>query len=111
MISALTGSVSPGNDTWLVDSGSYKHMTCYKDSLSCLIQKEFPHKVMVGDYYQYSIKGMGETSYKLDVGKSMKMKDVLYVPRLKNILFSIPSLDKKGFRVSFVDGEVLIWTK
>ena len=30
LISALTGPVSPGNDTWLVDSGSYKHMIVYK---------------------------------------------------------------------------------
>ena len=37
LISALTGSVSPGNDTWLVDSGSSMHMTGYKGSLSCLV--------------------------------------------------------------------------
>ena len=36
LISALTRSVSPGNDTWLVDSGASKHMTGYKDSLSLL---------------------------------------------------------------------------
>jgi len=41
----------------------------------------------------------------------MKMKDVLYVPSLKNNLLSISSLDKKGFRVSFIDGEVLMWSK
>ena len=35
--SALTGSVSPGNETWLVDSGASKYMTGYKDSLSCLV--------------------------------------------------------------------------
>ena len=58
-------------------------MTGYKDSISCLVQKDSPHKVMLGDYYQYPIKGMGEFSYKLDYGKSMKMKDVLYVPGLK----------------------------
>ena len=37
LISALMGSVSHGSDTWLVDSGASKHMTCYKDSLSCLV--------------------------------------------------------------------------
>ena len=79
MISTLTGSISPRTVTWLVDSGASKHMTGYKDSLSCLVQKESPHKVMLGDDYQYPIKGMGEASYKLDSGKSMKMKDVLYV--------------------------------
>ena len=41
----------------------------------------------------------------------MKMKDVLYVLGLKKNLLSISSLDKKGFRVAFVDGKVLMWTK
>ena len=111
LISALTGSVSPGNDTWLVDSGSSKHMTGYKDSLSCLVQKESPHKVMLGDDSQYPIKEMGKASYKLDSRKSMKMKDVLYVPRLKKNLLSILALDKRGFIVSFIDGKVLMWSK
>jgi hypothetical protein len=41
----------------------------------------------------------------------MKMKDVLYVPGLTKNLLSISSLDKKGFRVAFIDGEVLMWPK
>ena len=57
---------------------------------------------MLGDYSQYPIIGIGEASYKLDYGKSMKMKGVLYVPGLKKNLLSISSLDKKGFRVAFV---------
>ena len=97
-----------GNDTWLVDNGSSKHMTCYKDSLSCLVQKESSHKVMLGDDSQYPIKGIGEASYKLYFGKPVKMKDVIYVPGLKkNIIFIYP-LDKKGFKVDFVDGKFLM---
>ena len=111
LIFALTRPVSPGNDTWLVDSGASKHMTGYEDSLSCFVQKESPHKVMLRDDSQYPIKGMGEASYKLDFGKSMNMKDVLYVPWLKKNLLSYSALDKKGFRVAFVDGKVLMWTK
>jgi hypothetical protein len=41
----------------------------------------------------------------------MKMKDVLYVPGLTKKLLSISSLDKKGFRITFIDGEVLMWPK
>ena len=41
----------------------------------------------------------------------MKMKEVLYVPSLKKNLLSISALDKKGFRVAFVDGEVIMWSK
>ena len=36
------------------------------------------------------------------------MKDVLYVPGLKKNLPSIWALDKKGFGVAFIDGEVLM---
>ena len=66
---------------------------------------------MLGDDSQYPIKGMGEASYKLDFGKSMKMNDVLYAPGLKNSLLSFSALDKKGFRVAFIDGKVLMWSK
>ena len=86
LISALTGSFSPRNDTWLVDSGASKQMRGYKDSLSCLVKKYSPHKVMLGDDSQYPIKGMGEASYKLDFGNSMKMKDILYVPSICRFL-------------------------
>ena len=41
----------------------------------------------------------------------MKMKDVLYIPFLKKNLLSISSLDKKGFRVVIIDGEVLMWPR
>ena len=60
----------------------------------------------MGDDYQYPIKGSGESSYKLDSRKSMKMQDVLFVPVLKKNLLSIFALDAKGMRVSFIDGQV-----
>jgi hypothetical protein len=41
LISALSGSVSPGEDTWLIDSGASKHMTGQRDILSCLSEKKF----------------------------------------------------------------------
>ena len=41
----------------------------------------------------------------------MKMKEVLYVPGLLKNLLSILSLDKKGYRVSFIYGQVLMWSK
>jgi hypothetical protein len=41
----------------------------------------------------------------------MNMKDVLYVPGLTKNLLYISSLEKKGFIVTFIDGEVLMWFK
>ena len=89
LISSLTGTINPRNDTWLVDSSASKHMTRYKGSLSNLIHKDSPHNVKLGDDYQYPIKGVGEASYKLDSGKAMRMKDVLYVSSLKKNILSI----------------------
>ena len=43
--------------------------------------------------------------------EKLKMKDVLYVLGLKKNLLSISGLEKKGFRVAFVDGQVLMWPK
>ena len=73
-----------------------------------LSEHESPHKLKLGDNYQYPIKGSSESSYKLDSGMSIKMKDVLFVPRLKKIFLSISALDAKGMRVAFIDGQVIM---
>ena len=111
LFSTLSGSVIPGEDTWVIDSGASKHMTRKKTTLSNLKEKNSSQKVSLGDDYQYPITGIGESSYKLDSGTSMKMKEVLYVPGLKKNLLSISDLDKKRYRVSFIDGQVLMWSK
>ena len=112
MTSALIGTISHGCDDWLIDSGASKHMTGFiKESFVKLSEHESPCKVKLGDDYQYTMKRNGEASYKLNSGKYLKMKDVLYVPRLQNNLLSIFALDAKGMRVAFIDGQVLMWPK
>ena len=80
-------------------------------NLSKLEENNSLQKVSLGDDYQYPIKGIGEASYKIDSGAPMKMKEVLYVPGLKKNLLSILALDKKGYRVAFIYGQVLMWPK
>jgi hypothetical protein len=111
LISALSGSVTPGEDTWFIGSGASKHMTGQRDFLSYLSENKFSQKVTLGDDYQYPIKGVGESNYKLNSGTPMKMKDVLYVLGLTKNLLSISALENKGFKISFIDGEVLMWAK
>ena len=86
-------------------------MKRFKESFMKLLENESPHKVKLGDDYQYPIKGGGESSYKLDPGKSMKMKDVLFVLGLKKNLLSISALYAKGMRIAFVDSQFLMWPK
>ena len=49
--------------------------------------------------------------HKLDSGKSIKMKDVLFVPGLKKNLLSTSALDAKGMRVAFINGQVIMWPR
>jgi hypothetical protein len=42
LFSALSGSVTHGDDTWLIDNGAFKHMIGQRDILSSLIEKDFP---------------------------------------------------------------------
>ena len=100
MISSLTGTVTHGRNDWLINSGASKNMTRFKESFMKLSEYESPHKVKLGDDYQYPIKGSGESSYKLNSRKSMTIKEVLFVPGLKKNLLSISALDEKGMRVA-----------
>ena len=69
-----------------------------------MYEHDSPHKVKLGDDYQYPIKGIGEASYKHDSKKSLNMKDVIYVLGLKKNILSIYALDTKWMRIDFVDG-------
>ena len=71
LISALMGNITHGSNDWLIDSGAFKHMKRFKESFVKLSEHESPHKVKLGDDYQYPIKGSGESSYKLDYRNSM----------------------------------------
>ena len=57
LISALMGNITHGSDDWIIDSGDSKHITGFKESFVKLSEHESPHKVKLGDDYQYPIKG------------------------------------------------------
>jgi hypothetical protein len=62
LISSLLGSVTPGENTWLIYSGASNHMTGQRDILSYISKNKFSQKVTLGDDYQYLIKGVGESN-------------------------------------------------
>jgi hypothetical protein len=51
--------MSPGEDTWLIDSGASNHMTGQRDILSFLTENNFPQKVTLRDDCEYPIKVVG----------------------------------------------------
>ena len=51
LISSLMGTVIHGSNDWLIDSGTSKHMTRFKESFVNLSEHESPHLVKLGDDY------------------------------------------------------------
>jgi hypothetical protein len=85
------------------------HLTRFKDSFSNVRRKKFHTKVELGDNGTYAIKGIGSTSLKLELGWSLHLEEVLYVPGLKKNLLSVGVLKDKGYTVAFTNGKDIMW--
>ena len=83
-------------------------MIGFKNSLSNLTEKSSSLQVELGDDSRHTIKGVREASYQIDLDNSISIKYILFVQGLKKNLLSISFLEDKGFRVAFVDGQVLL---
>jgi hypothetical protein len=91
-ISALLGIVPTDNDIWLIDSGSSRHMTGYRENITDLVEKESCLHVVPCDNSIYIVKGVGTSSFQLDSDIPLQLSEVLYVPRMKRNLVSIYAL-------------------
>ena len=58
-------------------------MTGYKESFVNMSEHESPHKVKLGDDYQYPIKGSGEASYKIDSDKIFEYERCVICSRIE----------------------------
>jgi hypothetical protein len=110
-ISSLSGTVPTDSDIWLIDKGSSRHMTGYKEHLTYLVEKESHLHVVLGDNARYTVKGVGSSSFQLDSDIPLQLSEVLYVLGMKRNLVSISSLEDKGYKVTFSEGKVIAWHK
>jgi hypothetical protein len=111
LVSSLSGSLTTGHDTWLVDSGASKHMTWYMDILSYFKKRTFSDQVQLGDDRSYEIKGIGSISFQLESRSIFHVDEILYVPELKKKLLSVAVLEDKGYVVTFMERKALLWPK
>ena len=110
MVSALSGTLTTSQETWLVDSGASRHMTGYKSTLT-FRKKPFTVQVELGNDASYEIKGVASTSFLLDSSTILHINDILYVPGLKRNLLSVGVLGDKGYEVIFKQGKAYLWDK
>ncbi len=88
-------SQAPG---WLIDSGATRHMTPLRN-----LFVRFSHcggEVEFGNQGELPVAGRGDIEIMMG-GRSQKLKDVLYVPKMSANLLSIMALDRKGYSVTF----------
>ena len=100
--------VYTSRDTWLIDSGASRHVTGYGDHLADIVQREFQEKVVLGDDSRYVVKGVGATSFQLDSGNTLWMKDVFLLRGMASNLITISTLEDEGYDVIFSIGRVFI---
>ena len=86
-------------------------MTSNCGTLTSYRKKNFTTQVELGDDSTYNIEGVGSTSLQIDSGTVLHIDDVLYVPGLKKNLLSVAGLEDEGYRVLFMDKNVLLWAK
>jgi hypothetical protein len=110
-ISSLSGTVPMDSDVWLIESGASKHMTGYREQLTDLVEKESCLHVLLGDNVRYNVKAVGYSSFQLDSDIPLQLSEVLYVPRMKRNIFSISSLEDKDYKVTLLEGKVLVWNR
>ena len=85
----------------IIDSGATSHMS---PNINSFIDfTPIVGKIVLGND-KYTIKSMG-------VGSTKFLKNVLYVPSLRDGLISIPKLDKEGYECNFKDDQVKIYDK
>lgn len=93
--------VSTHDESWIIDSGATRHMTCRKDWYSSLRPMGEDAKVAVGNNAKCPIKGIGTISFLSQEGSSKQLSDVLWVPDLSRNLLSVAGITDKDMRVVF----------
>jgi hypothetical protein len=84
-------------------------MTGYRDHLTDLVEKEFRIHVVLGDNARYNVKGVGSSTFQFDSNIPLQLSEVLYVLGMKRNLVSLSELEDKGYKVTFFEGNVLVW--
>eukprot|EP00253_Pinus_taeda_P011151 PITA_11151 len=102
MVSSMMGSV------WYLDSGASFHMTGEKELFSDLEEKYLHIHIEMGDDKKYSATGLGTITFQRELVDPLTLKNVMYVPRLKNNLVTISMLEDRGYDVIFSKGKVFL---
>lgn len=80
-------------------------MTGNKELFSDLEEKDLQMRIKMGDDGGYSATRLGTITFQRDHGVPLTLNIVMYVPRLKKNLASVPMLEDRGYDVIFSKGK------
>ena len=89
---------------WWIDSGASQHMTFIKKGMENFEAFKQPLNIQLADNSQVKSFGKGDVRVPIMNGNervNLLLKDVLFIPKLKNKLFSLPAAIEKGANVEF----------
>lgn len=86
---------------WIVDTGATKHFCSDKDLFVDFSNASDGEHVFMGNSSSSEVLGKGNVFLKLNSGKTLSLKNVLYVPSLRRNLISGALLNKAEVKLVF----------
>jgi hypothetical protein len=97
---------SPSDDWWM-DSSATVHI-CADRSMFSSFQGYSSAPVLMGNGVLAAVRGTGQVYLKLTSGKTLVLKDVLYVPSMSQNLISVLLLYRQGLKLVFESNKVIM---
>ena len=101
-----TGTDSNALGNWYIDSAATRHMTFERESFIDFYPLDEPKGVALGDNAVITVTGTGTVSIPIYDNRNSKaiqvtLKNVLFVPKLKKNLISVPTITDSNAEVLF----------
>ncbi|KAG6481465.1 hypothetical protein ZIOFF_058069 [Zingiber officinale] len=103
-------TVEDMNEVWFLDSGYRNHVTGNKEHF-VEIDNSYNSLLELGDSKKLKIEGKGVVAIKAANGEEKQINDVVYSPGITQNLLSIGQMMKKGYKITFADGQCEIIDK
>jgi len=94
-----------GSIMWHIDDGDSFHITTNTKYFKQLKEKDMQFQIELVHDGKYASKGVGTINFKREFGSPLHLRDVGYALRLKRNLFSVATLEDKGYDVIFSKGK------
>ena len=102
-LASRVGNDSDTADKWILDSGATRTMCSNRHWFHTFTRLPRPINVFLGDDYAIPATGQGRILIASDTGnkKHWVLEDVLYVPKIKRNLLSVPQFMRRGAELRF----------